>query len=57
MFSRNYYGVFSDKFIEKDGKKYYEFTPKEVIERGMKIKYLAPDTMDTLEVIDILDNE
>jgi hypothetical protein len=32
-FCRNYFGVFKPEFIEKDGKKYFEFTPKEVIER------------------------
>jgi len=32
-FCRNYFGIFKDNFIEKDGKKYFEFNPKEVLER------------------------
>ena len=55
LFNRNYFGMFSDQFIEKDGKKYFHIEPKEVITPGMKIKFLSPTEMGELEIIDILD--
>jgi len=53
-FCRNYFWIFGDKFIEKNGKKYFEFTPKEVIERWMKFKYLSADSFWELEILDIV---
>ena len=47
--------MFSDQYIEKNKKKYYHIEPKEVITPGMKIKFLSPDTMGELEILDILD--
>ena len=55
LFNRNYFWIFSDKHIEKDGKKYFHIEPKEVITPGMKIKYLSPTNMGELEILDILD--
>ena len=55
LFNRNYFGMFSDQFIEKDGKKYFHIEPKEVITPGMKIKFLSPTEMGELEIVDILD--
>lgn len=55
LFNRNYFGVFSDQFIEKNKKKYFHIEPKEVITPGMKIKFLSPTEMGELEIIDILD--
>ncbi|MEI6118290.1 MAG: hypothetical protein WCP92_03440 [bacterium] len=55
LFNRNYFGMFSDQFIEKDSKKYFHIEPKEVITPGMNIKYLSPTEMGELEVLDILD--
>lgn len=55
LFNRNYFGMFSDQYIEKDGKKYFHIEPKEVITPGMKIKYLSPVEMGELEILDILD--
>ena len=55
LFNRNYFWIFSDKHMEKDGKKYFHIEPKEVITPGMKIKYLSPTKMGELEVLDILD--
>ena len=49
--------MFSDQYIEKDGKKYFHISPKEVITAGMKIKFLSPTEMGELEVLDILDNK
>lgn len=55
LFNRNYFGIFSDQFIEKDGKKYFHIQPKEVITPGMKIKFLSPSEIGELEIVDILD--
>ena len=52
-FCRNYFWIFGEKFIEKNGKKYFEFTPKEVIERWMKLKYLSANWFGELEILDI----
>ena len=54
LFNRNYFGMFSDEFIEKNKKKYYHIEPKEVITPGMKIKYLSPNEMGELTILDIL---
>ena len=53
-FCRNYFWIFGEKFIEKNGKKYFEFTPKEVIERWMKLKYLSCNSFWELEILDIV---
>lgn len=53
-FCRNYFWIFGEKFIEKNWKKYFEFTPKEVIQRWMKLKYLSADWFGELEILDIL---
>ena len=57
LFNRNNFWVFSDKYIEHNGKKYFQIDPKEVITRGMKIKYIAKDGIGTLEILDILNNK
>lgn len=53
-FCRNYFWIFGENFIEKDWKKYYEFTPKEVIERWMELKYLSANEVSTLKIVDIV---
>jgi len=55
MFSRNYFGIFKEGTLKHKWKIYQEFNPKEVIRRWMKIKYLSPDEMNELEIVDILD--
>lgn len=55
LFNRNYFGMFSDQYLEHEGKKYFAIEAKEVITPGMKIKYLSPTEMGELEVLDILD--
>jgi len=55
LFNRNYFGVFTDQFIEHNNKKYFKIDPKEVLTKGMKLKYFSPETMGTLEILDILD--
>jgi hypothetical protein len=47
--------MFSDQYIEKNKKKYFHIEPKEVITPGMKIKYLSPNGMGELKVVEILD--
>ncbi|HOQ79408.1 MAG TPA: GxxExxY protein, partial [Candidatus Absconditabacterales bacterium] len=54
VFCRNYFGIFKENFIEKNGKKYFEFNPKEVLERGMKLNFLSSDGMGELKIIDII---
>ena len=54
LFNRNYFWVFSDNFIEHKGKQYFEFNPKEVITRGMKLKYFSPKKMWEITIVDIL---
>lgn len=55
LFNRNYFGTFTDQFITHNNKKYFQITSKEVLTKGMKLNYLSPDTMWTLEIIDMLD--
>ncbi len=57
LFNRNYFWTFTDNFIEKNKKKYFEINPKEVIEPWMKIKYLSPDAMGELKIVDILNEK
>lgn len=57
LFNRNYFGMFSDQYIEKDGKKYFHIEPKEVITPGMKIKYLSPTDMGVLEILEIINTK
>lgn len=57
LFNRNNFGYFTDKYIEHNWKKYFQIDPKEWITRGMKIKYLAKNSMGTLEILDILNNK
>ncbi|MEI6672227.1 MAG: hypothetical protein WCL02_02450 [bacterium] len=49
--------MFSDQYLEHNGKKYFAIEPKEVITPGMKIKYLSPTEMSELEILDILDSK
>jgi hypothetical protein len=55
LFNRNYFGVFTDQFIENNSKQYFQIEPKEVVQRGMKLKYFSPEMMGTLEILDIVD--
>lgn len=57
LFNRNYFWTFTDTFIEHNKKKYFEINPKEVIEPWMKIKYLSPDDMGKLKIIDIINEQ
>lgn len=55
LFNRNYFWVFTDQYIEKNWKKYFEIDPKEVIEPNMEIKYISPDNIGKLKILDIID--
>lgn len=57
LFNRNYFGMFSDQYIEHNKKKYFHIDPKEVLTPWMKLKYLTPTTMGELEILDILDSK
>ncbi|MCF7834847.1 U32 family peptidase [Candidatus Gracilibacteria bacterium] len=57
LFNRNYFGIFTDKFIEHNKKKYFQIDPKEVITRGMKIKFISPQSIGELEIVDILNSK
>lgn len=55
LFARNYFWSFTTNFIQKDGKKYFELTPKENMERWLRLNYLKPAWMWELEILDIVD--
>ncbi len=55
LFNRNYFWTFTNNFIEKNKKKYFEINPKEVIEPWMKIKYFSPTDIGELKIIEIID--
>lgn len=55
LFARNYFGTFTQNFIEKNGKKYFELKPKENMERGLQLNFLSPNWMWKLEILDIID--
>lgn len=57
LFNRNYFWTFTNQFIEKNKKKYFQINPKEVITPWMSIKYLSPDEMGILKIIDITDEK
>ncbi|MBU0626888.1 hypothetical protein KKG31_08480 [Patescibacteria group bacterium] len=47
--------MFTDKYKEYEGQKYYQITPKEVIEIGTKLKYIDAKNIGTLIIKNILD--
>lgn len=57
LFNRNYFWIFTDQFIEHNKKKYFQIDPKEVITRWMKIKFISPNSMWELEIVDILNSK
>ena len=46
--------MFSNDFQEIDGKKYFHIDPKEVITPGMSLKFISPDQIGTLTIVDIV---
>jgi U32 family peptidase len=53
LFNRNYFWTFTDQYIEQDWKKYYQINPKEVISKWMKIKFISPNKMWELEILEL----
>ncbi len=57
LFNRNYFGIFTDNYIEHNWKKYFQIDPKEVFTRWMKVKFISPHSMWELEIVDILNSK
>ncbi|MDR0282417.1 MAG: U32 family peptidase [Candidatus Peribacteria bacterium] len=57
LFNRNYFGTFTPEHISIAGKTYHHINPKEELKREMKLNYLAPDTLGTLEILDIVNEQ
>ncbi len=57
LFNRNYFWTFTDQYITHNKKKYFQIDPKEVIVSWMKIKFLSPDAMGELTIMDIVDEK
>jgi collagenase-like PrtC family protease len=57
LFNRNYFWIFTDNFIEHNGKKYFQIDPKEVIIRWTKVKFISPKSMWGLVILDILNSK
>ena len=55
LFNRNFFWIFSQETKEKDGQIYHHIDPKEEIRRWMKLNFISPNDMWTLEITDILD--
>ncbi len=54
LFNRNYFWAFLPETMKKDGKTYTAFIAKEVIQRWDTHKFLAPDTLGTITIVDII---
>lgn len=54
LFARNYFGTFAEESMEIEGKKYFHIDPKEVITPGMALKFIAPQEMGELTIVDIV---
>ena len=57
LFNRNYFWIIEEDFIEKDGKKYFKYSPKEVVEPEMFLQYLTPEKSWTLVIKDIVNEK
>ena len=57
LFNRNYFWIIESDYIEKDGKKYFKYSPKEVVEPGMSLQYLLPEKSWTLIIKDIVNEK
>ena len=55
LFNRNYFGTCTPESISHAGKTYHNINPKEELRRGLRLKYLSPDAMGELEILDIID--
>ena len=57
LFNRNYFWIIESDFIEKDGKKYFKYSPKEVVEPGMELQFLSPNKSWNLIIKDIVNEK
>lgn len=54
LFARNYFGQVLTENIEIDGEIYHKISPKEVIEPGMQLHYLTPNSYGLLTITKII---
>jgi putative protease len=57
LFNRNYFWIIEDEYIEKDWIKYFKYSPKEVVEEGMILNYLSPDTSWELKIEELINEK
>lgn len=55
LFNRNYFWIFSPERKEKGNQIFHHIDPKEEIHRWMKLNFISPNNMWTLEILNILD--
>ena len=54
LFARNYFGQVLAESIEINGETYHKISPKEVIEPGMQLHYLTPNSYGLLTITKII---
>lgn len=54
LFARNYFGQVLSESIEINGETYHKISPKEVIEPGMQLHYLTPNSYGLLTITKII---
>ena len=54
LFARNYFGQVLSESIEINGEIYHKISPKEVIEPGMQLHYLTPNSYGLLTITKII---
>ena len=57
LFNRNYFWIIEDEYIVKDWIKYFKYSPKEVVEEGMILNYLSPDTSWELKIEELINEK
>jgi hypothetical protein len=57
LFNRNFFGVFTDQYVDYNGQRYYQIDPKEIIAPWMKLKYISPNNMWELTIKNIINNQ
>ena len=57
LFNRNYFWIIEDEYIEKGWIKYFKYSPKEVVEEGMILNYLSPDTSWELKIEELINEK
>ncbi len=57
LFNRNYFWIIEDEYIGKDWIIYFKYSPKEVVEEGMILNYLSPDTSWELKIEELINEK